>query len=422
VGAFDRAYHGHAMKIDGSQPLRIVAMVLAGGRVGELSVLTMQRPKAALPFAGYFRIIDFVLSNLMRAGINRVGILSQYRPASLIEHVGTGESWDFVGLDRAAKILPPFWGGEAGDWYQGNADAVDQNWNFLADVEADLVLVLSGDHIYRTDYRDLIQAHLDSGADFTVAVKKMPYDRHYGYAQLDAEHRVVAYTEKPEAPRDEHASLTIYLANTKALREVFDSDRGRRGELLEFGKDVIPYMLEQGYQVRGHVFSDYWAYTRTIPMYYEAHQDLLRGRIDLDAWGVRTNLQDTLVASQPPARFGRYAEVNESLISTGCEIDGEVIRSVLSPGVRVERGARVIDSILCHNTRVGAGACVVRTISDKHVSIGEQSVCGSASDEGGLFALIGKQARIGSGCRLEAGATLLPGGRTEDGDVLGAPS
>lgn len=407
------------MKIDGSKSLRIVAMVLAGGRVGELSVLTMQRPKAALPFAGYFRIIDFALSNLMRAGINRVGILSQYRPASLIEHVGTGESWDFVGLDRSAKILPPFWGGEAGDWYQGNADAVGQNWNFLADVDADLVLVLSADHIYHTDYRDLIQAHLDSGADFTVAVKKMAYDPHYGYARLDSSHRVLAYTEKPDAPRDEHASLTIYLANTKALREVFDSEPGRRGELLEFGKDVIPYMLGR-YDVRGHIYSDYWAYTRTIPMYYDAHQDLLRGRIDLDAWGVRTNLQDTLVAAQPPARFGPHAEVSESLVSTGCEIDGQVLRSVLSPGVRVERGARVVDSILCHNTVVGAGSAVFRTISDKHVTIGAETYCGSESEDGSpRISLIGKHGRIGCGCRLEAGVTVLPGGHVADGDSLG---
>ena len=157
-------------------------------------------------------------------------------------------------------------------------------------------------------------------------------------------------------------------------------------------------------------------------MYYEAHQDLLRGRIDLDAWGVRTNLQDTLVASQPPARFGRHAEVSDSLISTGCEINGEVVRSVLSPGVRVERGARVVDSILCHNTRVGAGASVERTISDKHVSIGERSVCGNGPEveSAGAFTLIGKKARIGNGCRLEAGAVLLPGGGVADGDILGA--
>jgi glucose-1-phosphate adenylyltransferase len=423
VAARGSAYHGGAMKIEGTQSLRIVAMVLAGGRVGELSVLTMQRPKAALPFAGYFRIIDFALSNLMRAGISRVGILSQYRPASLIEHVGTGESWDFVGLDRSAKILPPFWGGEAGDWYQGNADAVDQNWNFLADVSADLVLVLSGDHIYRTDYRDLIQSHLSSGADFTVAVKKMPHDPHYGYARLDSDQRVLGYTEKPGAPSDDHASLTIYLASTRALREVFDSEPGRRGELLEFGKDVIPYMLDR-YHVRGHVFADYWAYTRTIPMYYEAHQDLLRGRIDLDAWGVRTNLQDTLVASQPPARFGPHAEVNGSLVSTGCEIDGEVIRSVLSPGVRVERGARVVDSILCHNTRVHAGAVVQRTISDKHVSIGPDTHCGSDMESGApaRISLIGKHGRLGCGCRLAPGATVLPGGQVTDRETLGARS
>lgn len=429
----------------GSQSLRIVAMVLAGGRVGELSVLTMHRPKAALPFAGYFRIIDFALSNLMRAGVTRVGILSQYRPASLIEHVGTGEAWDFIGLGRGTKILPPFWGGEAGDWYMGNADAVAQNWNFIQDAEADLLLVLSGDHIYRMDYLDLIRNHLERGAHFTVGVKALPRDPHYGYARLDSSGRMVEYQEKPDSSNLDLASLTIYLINVPALREVFASDPGRRGDLLEFGKDVIPYMLDR-YRVYGHVFEDYWAYTRTIPMYYDAHQDILDGLVDLDSWGVRTNLQDTDVAAQPPARFGPRAEVSDSLISSGCEIEGIVERSVLSPGVRVGRGARVVDSILSHNTIVEEGAQIARTIADKHVTIRAGASIGAVgvartirgqivsteSSEGRSgdaemsplqnrgtsplvlpatepgIALIGKRATIGAGALLHPGARILP--------------
>src|SRR5512140_2790513 len=154
---------------------RMAAMVMAGGRVGELSVLTLRRPKSALPFGGYFRVIDFALSNLMHAGINNVGILSQYRPASLIDHVGVGDSWDFTGLDRGAKILPPFRGAEASDWYKGNADAVYQNLNYIRDRGAAMVLIISGDHIYRMDYRELIHFHLEHGADMTVAFKRMGY-------------------------------------------------------------------------------------------------------------------------------------------------------------------------------------------------------------------------------------------------------
>ncbi|MEZ4648481.1 MAG: sugar phosphate nucleotidyltransferase [Candidatus Eisenbacteria bacterium] len=405
------------MKDVSLEPIRTVAMILAGGRVGELSVLTMERPKAALPFAGYYRIIDFALSNLMLAGVTRVGILSQYRPASLIEHVGTGESWDFVGLDRGAKILPPFWGGDAGDWYQGNADAVHQNWNYVEDYGADLLLVVSGDHIYSLDYQDIIRFHLEREADLTIGFKKMPHDPHFGYGRLDETGRVLEYGEKSNEPVSDHASLTIYVIDVKALREVFESEDGRLGKFLEFGRHVIPYMLEK-YRVFGYDFDGYWAYTRTIPMYYQAHQDLISGKIDIDAWGIRTNLQDTLVADQPPARFGANAVVSDSLISTGCQIDGEVIRSVLSPGVRVERGARVIDSILCHNTVVGAGSVVARTISDKHVILGADCTCGGdapgAASEGqplhphGWITVLGKKCEIGDRTVLSPGTSIIP--------------
>ena len=405
------------MKYEALQPIRTVAMVLAGGRVGELSVLTMERPKAALPFAGYYRIIDFALSNLMQAGLTQVGILSQYRPASLIEHVGTGESWDFVGLDRGAKILPPFWGGDAGDWYHGNADAVQQNWNYVEDCRADLLLVVSGDHIYSLDYQDLIRFHLEKGADLTIGFKQGPHDPHFGYGRLDADGQVLQYEEKSATPAGDHASLTIYVLNVKALREVFDSEEGRSGKLLEFGRHVIPHMMGR-YRVFGYDFRGYWAYTRTIPMYYRAHQDLISGKIDIDAWGIRTNLQDTLVANQPPARFGGEAAVSDSFISTGCEIEGEVIRSVLSPGVHVSRGARVVDSILCHNTVVGPGATVIRTISDKHVHIGEGSSCGAESPgpEGdrplenpqGSITVLGKRCEIGERTVISPGTAIVP--------------
>lgn len=390
-------------------------MVMAGGRVGELSVLTMQRPKAALPFAGAYRMIDFGLSNLMRAGINKVGILSQYRPASLIEHVGMGESWDFVGLDRSAKILPPFWGGDAGDWYQGDADAVSQNWNFVEDSGAEVLLILSGNHICNTDYRELIGDHVESGADMTLGFRAMPYDRHYGYGKLGDDNRLVQYWEDPEQePPTDLGSVNVFVINVAALRSVFESVAARSGELFEFGRHVIPYMMER-YRLHGHVFDGYWAHTRTIPSYYDAHRDLIHGRIDLDGWGVRTNLQDTLVASQPPAIFGESAAVRQSFISTGCDIHGEVVRSVLSPGVRVEAGARVVDSILCHNTVVERGAQVVRTISDKHVVVGRDTQSGPVEieydPEQGLsprLTLLGKKCRIGAGSVLGPGAVIIP--------------
>jgi glucose-1-phosphate adenylyltransferase len=393
---------------------RMAAMILAGGRVGELSVLTLRRPKSALPFGGHYRVIDFALSNLMRAGINNVGILSQYRPGSLIDHVGTGEGWDFIGLDRGAKILPPFRGAEASDWYKGNADAVFQNLNYIRDQRAEVVLILSGDHIYRMAYRQLVRAHLENGADMTIAVKRMGHHERFGYATLDNSGRVVEYEEKPVHPRSDLASLTIYAINTGPLVRVLEGLAGN--PTVEFGQDVIPRMLDS-YRVQGFIYDGYWAYTRTVNAYYQAHQDLLARRLDLDEWGVRTNLQDGGVVDQPPARISGSAEVRNSFLSAGCEIEGTVIGSVLSPGVRVEKGAQVINSIVFHQCTVKAGASVCLAIVDKGVSIGANARVGpsptDAAEPAAALAkfpitLLGKECRVAPGARVEAGSEIPP--------------
>lgn len=405
------------MTVDNAQPLRMVAMVLAGGRVDELSVLTLHRPKSALPFGGHYRIIDFALSNLMQAGINNVGILSQYRPSSLIDHIGRGESWDFLGLDRGAKILPPFLGGKASDWYRGNADAVYQNLDYVRETRADVVLILSGDHIYSMDYRELVQHHVECGADMTIAFKRMAHDRRFGYGKLDAGDRVVEYVEKPEQPVSDLASLTIYVINTETLIEVLNSFTSRSPErLVSFGRDVLPAMVKT-HRLIGYEFTGHWAYTGTVAAYLRAHRDLISGEIDIDRWGIRTNLHDSLVASQPPARFGPHAEVEDSLISTGCEVNGTVVRSVLSPGVRVEEGAHVVDSLLFHNTCIRAGVQIENTITDKHVHVAAGARIGtarrpgaSAADPRGLdgAALLGRGCSVGPNAEVGPGSAVPP--------------
>lgn len=397
---------------------RVVAMILAGGRVNELSVLTLVRPKSAMPFAGHFRIIDFPLSNLMHAGINHVGILSQYRPSSLIDHVRVGESWDFVGLERGAKILPPFRGADASDWYRGNADAVYRNLNYITDHKAELALILSGDHIYRMDYRKLIRYHMEHESDFTIAFKRMGERRsqRFGYGILDADGRLTDYEEKPAVPPSDLASLTIYVANVKPLLRVLEQCVGL--ESYEFGRDVIPRMLAQ-HRVFGYEFDDYWAYARTVDAYYQATQDLILGRIDMDAWQVRTNLFDSGVAVSPPARLRPGAEVRNSLISAGCDIAGTVRGSVLSPGVRVEQGAIVEGSVVFQRTVIGAGAHVERTILDKEVRVGSDSHVGGpamvgldpsadAASKLGLT-VVGKGAFVASRSILPPGETVQPG-------------
>lgn len=390
-------------------------MILAGGRVGELSTLTLRRPKSALPFGGYYRVIDFALSNLMHAGINNAGILSQYRPGSLIDHVGIGECWDFIGLDRGAKILPPYRGAEAGDWYKGNADAVYQNFNYIEDHRAELVLIVSGDHIYRMDYRQLVRSHLERGADLTIALKRMGHHERFGYGAIDARGRLLSYEEKPAKPSSDLASLTIYCVKASVLKRALSDLAGRPS--VEFGQDVIPWMLAKNCRVYGWVFDGYWAYTRTVNAYYQAHQDLLARRIDLDQWAIRTNLQESGVLGEPPPRVIGPATVRNSFISSGCEIEGTVIGSVLSPGVRVERGARVINSILFHRTVVERDARVALTIADKGVTIGHGARVGpeeeEAIDPGKALAahpitLLGKGCCCEPGSRLEAGSEIHP--------------
>jgi glucose-1-phosphate adenylyltransferase len=397
---------------------RIVAMVLAGGRVGELSVLTLARPKAAMPFAGHYRIIDFPLSNLMHAGINHVGILSQYRPSSLIDHVRVGESWDFIGLERGAKILPPFRGAEASDWYRGNADAVYRNLNYIHDLGAELVIVLSGDHIYRMDFLDLIRFHLEREADLTIAFKRMGQrvSQRFGYGRLDADGRLVSYEEKPAHPRTDLASLTIYVARVGPLIEALE--RCVRLESYEFGRHVVPQMMST-HRVFGYEFTGYWAYARTIDLYFEATGDLIRGELDLDAWQIRTNLYDGGVASSPPPRIQAGAQVRESLVSPGCEIEGTVIGSVLSPGVRVGPGAVVRDSIVFHRSSIEAGAQLERVIMDKDVRVcsgariggplGEGMTPGADSPTALGITVIGKGTVLSSSSRIPPGSVLPPG-------------
>lgn len=392
-------------------------MILAGGRVGELSVLTLERPKSALPFAGHFRIIDFPLSNLCQAGVNNVGILSQYRPASLIDHVGGGESWDFVGLDRGAKILPPYHAAEGSEWYRGNADAVCQNLGYLRGQGTEVALILSGDHIYTMDYRQLILHHLEQRADLTIAFKRVAErDRRFGYGLLDANGRVTAYEEKPAEPRSDLASLTIYAFRMSALEEVLMSMRDL--DSLEFGRDVIPAMLRSG-RVCGYLFDGYWAYTRTVDAYYAAHQDLLAGKIDLYQSGLRTNNQDNSLARQTPPIFRTWTEADNVLISEGCIVEGEVRDSVLGPGVHIGRGAVVTGSILFNDVVVSAKAEVHHAIIDKRVKIGRGATIGR-DDQGSPpqakhpvskrgIAVIGKGAEVATGARVPKAGIVPPG-------------
>jgi glucose-1-phosphate adenylyltransferase len=369
----------------------ILAFILAGGRVDELSVLTYDRPKSALPFAGNFRVIDFALSNLMHARIWQVGILSQYRSASLITHIGNGSSWDMHGHRRQVALLPPSKGQQDSDWYKGTADAVAHNLEFIYENNPDLVMIVSGDHIYRMDYKGMIKFHQDQEADVSVGFIKVPLNEAHrfgcGTIKTIKGHpggRLIDYQEKPAQPQSQWASLTIYLFKTKVLLEVLKGTHPHTGrEPIEFGRDILPSLVHQ-YRVFGYAFSGYWGYTRTLDEYWRTHMDLFGpdSRIDLKSWQIRTNLEHERIQQRQPALVGPGAKVDQVLLTYGCVVEGTVKRSVLFPGVHIEEGAVVEDSILCFDTVVEAGAVLKKVLADKRVRVGEKARIGGGAKAG----------------------------------------
>jgi glucose-1-phosphate adenylyltransferase len=403
----------------------ILAFILAGGRVDELSVLTLDRPKSALPFAGNFRVIDFALSNLMHARIGRVGILSQYRSASLMTHIGNGAPWDMTGRRRGVALLPPSTGQKDSDWYNGTADAVAHNLGFIYENDPDLVLILSGDHIYRMDYQQLIQFHNEQKADVTVGFIKVPRDKAYrfGLGVMKEKKgrpggRLIDYQEKPSQPLSQWASLTIYLFKTQILLEILKATHPHT-EGIEFGRDILPALIHH-HRVFGYVYSGYWGYTRTLDEYWQTHMDLLGAdsKISLKEWQIRTNLEHERIQERQPAMIGPQAHLDQVLLTHGCLVEGTVKRSVLFPGVQVEEGAVVEDSILFFDTVVEAGAKVKKVITDKRVMIGARARIGGGSSalpnqsfphllSSGLT-VIGRDTHLPSRIRVGANCILYP--------------
>ena len=389
---------------------QVLAMVLAGGRVGELGVLTFFRPKSVLPYGGLYRVIDFPMSNLMHSGIENVGILSQYRPFELINHTANGEPWDMTGRQRCAVILPPFQGRGASDWYKGTADAVAQNIDFIRLHSPEIVVVISGDHIYRMDYRDIIRFHLEKNADLTVAFTKVPPEgsSRFGLGSIEDEEprggRLTVYREKPKSSRLEWASLTIYVFRTQLLiRALMENEPASSHE---FGKDIIPIFMEN-HRVYGYKHSGYWGYTRTIEEYYRTSMDLLGAipRVDIRSWQIRTNMSDRSIRDRPPAFIGPSATTEDVLFHCGCNVNGRVARSILFPGVTIEEGAVVEDSILFFDATVRSGSVVRSTIADTGCMIGRRSDIGGNAD--GLT-VIGMDTAVPEETRIHGGVTVHP--------------
>ncbi|MDR3089499.1 MAG: glucose-1-phosphate adenylyltransferase [Desulfobulbaceae bacterium] len=393
-----------------------LAMILAGGRVDELNVLTLYRPKSALPFGSFVRVIDFPLSNLMRSGIERVAILSQYRSYSLINHIGTGAAWDMQGRNRSISILPPYTGSDQHDWYRGSADAVHRNLDFIKYTSPENVLVLSGDHIYKMDYQKILEYHHEKDADLTMVFIRVPLEKahRFGLAALDDEDgerggRVIGYWEKPEQPESDWASLTVMLFKPNVLYKFLQENQIQ--ESFEFGRDIIPAMMAAGYRVYGYKFRGYWGYTRTIEEYWQSNMDLLGERplIDLEAWGLRTNLDHRGIRDFQPTIVGDYAHIENSLIYNGCRIDGTVRNSIISPGVVIEKNSVVENSILFFNSHIGRNCLLSKVVADVDCRFRDGARVGAEPGaSASRITVLGQDNTIPAGAFIEQGAVIYP--------------
>jgi len=402
-----------------------LVLLLAGGVGSRLNVLVKTRAKPAVPFAGLYRIIDFSLSNVMNSGMKHVGVLTQYKPLSLMRHLGTGEAWGFTGRSRGVKILPPSTGFRDSDWYKGTADAIRQNLSFIKAHPSQEIIILSGDHIYQMDLDAMIEFHRQKNADITIGMMIVPESQihQFGAGITNDEGRIIEWEEKPKIARTNLASMGIYAFKTEYLLNLLAEDK----EMLDFGMHLIPKAIARD-NVFAYPFEGYWRDVGTIQAYWEANMDLLKEdpEISPEAWGIRPNLEsEQLLADRIPARFAEGSRVCCSMISAGCVIEGEVVNSVLSPGVRVGPGCRIRDSIILHDCVIEEGATVDLAIMDKLTRIGKGAVVGKGDNKtvpnrkypDHLYtgiSLIGKEADIPPGTIIGRNCIINPWRKQED--------
>ena len=339
-----------------------LAMILAGGQGSRLGALTKKIAKPAVPFGGKYRIIDFPLSNCANSGINKVGVLTQYRPLELHNYLGTGSSWDLDKQGGGVFILPPYAREKGADWYQGTADAIYQNLNFIDIVDPEYVLILSGDHIYTMDYSWMLEAHKGHKAEATIGVIEVPWEEasRFGIMNADKEGRIIEFEEKPSEPKSNLASMGIYIFNRKFLAQYLEEDAKDSMSSHDFGKNIIPKMLADKARLFTYAFDGYWKDVGTIESLWQANMDLLHDEppFALDGnWRIYSSNP-----SLPPHYIGREAHVSRSMVSEGSMVFGEVHNSVIFQGVRIGKGARVTNSVIMPFAKIEEGAVVDHAI------------------------------------------------------------
>ena len=357
----------------------MIGMILAGGQGSRLGVFTKNIAKPAVSFGGKYRIIDFVLSNCSNSGIDTVGVLTQYRPLLLNTHIGIGSHWDLNRRNGGLAILPPYMNEKEGNWYKGTADAIYQNMSYIDSYDPEYVLILSGDHIYKMDYSDMLEEHKAKNADVTIAVMEVDWDEasRFGIMNTNEDKSIYEFEEKPENPKSNLASMGIYIFNWKTIKKYFESEE----EYIDFGKNLIPKMLDDKLKMYAYEFNGYWRDVGTIESLWQANMDLINPNNGFNLndpnWKIYT---DTM--AMPPQYLGKDANVKRSIVVDGCRVFGTVEDTVLSHGVTIGEGSVVKNSVIMSNAKIGKNVVI------ENAMIGEGAViednCTISSEDGSI--------------------------------------
>ena len=368
-----------------------IAMLLAGGQGSRLYDLTKQTAKPAVSFGGKYRIIDFPLSNCINSGIDTVGVLTQYQPLALNEYIGNGEPWDLDRLRGGVSVLPPYQGSQSSDWYKGTANAIYQNIRFIKQYNPEYVLILSGDHIYRMDYAKMLAYHKEKGAAVTVATITVPIEEasRFGICNTTADGAIYEFEEKPKNPKNDQASMGIYIFTTSKLIHYLEIDENDPESSKDFGKNVIPNLLRNGEKLYAYPFEGYWRDVGTIASLWESNMDLIGEdpKLNLSDHNFRIYSRNY---SRPPQFIGDDATTVNSMISEGCYVNGTVVNSVISGGVIIEEGAIVRDSVIMEDVVIERGASVYSSIIDAECVIKEGATFGVEGAGKENISIIGK--------------------------------
>lgn len=364
-----------------------VAMILAGGQGSRLGALTKNVAKPAVPFGGKYRIIDFPLSNCVHSGINTVGVLTQYQPLELNRYIGNGNPWDLDRSHGGVYVLPPYQSAKAGEWYKGTANAIYQNLSFLESFEPENVLILSGDHIYKMHYGEMLKAHKESGAAVTIAVMPVPWEEasRFGIMNVDEEGTITDFEEKPAEPKSNLASMGIYIFTYEVLKKYLEADERDPSSANDFGKNIIPTMLENGEKMVSFRFEGYWKDVGTIHSLWEANMDLVDQppKFDLNdrSWSIYSRNM-----ALAPHYVGQNAKITNSTVTEGCFIDGEIKHSVIFGGVELGEGSVVSDSVIMPGAKIGKNVVIEKAVIGADAVIGDGAKVGVNSSDDNKYA------------------------------------